>query len=397
MTTKVSSTLLANTAVTAGVYGGTTQIPVVRFDDQGRAIYAANVAIFDTTNANNITSGTLASARLATSGVSAGSYGSPTQYPVISVDSFGRVTGVTNQTVTTITNQTTFGVYSTYQTFSGTGSQTAFTLNQAISGANTIDVFIGGAFQLPGSANSWTATTNTLTFSNAPPSGTNNITVRYTNQPGAVALIDSTNDSSNTTSGRAATPLAVKTVNDYATAVASSANAIFTKTVSVTSPVTISGGLSPTVAMPAATALANGYMTSTYASKLDGIAASATNVTNTNQLTNGAGYVTSSGSVSYASSAGSAGSISSDGGLQNMTVNNIGTMAMGGFVSFGANQSITWNGGIGGGNIQIVYYVIYQYNTETGYQYDSAATTLPGSWRYLGGIHPGIGLFVRYA
>jgi hypothetical protein len=47
--------------------------------------------------------------------------------------------------------------------------------------------------------------------------------------------------------------------------------------------------------MAAATASVNGYMTSTYASKLDGIAAGATNVTNTNQLTNGAGFITSSG------------------------------------------------------------------------------------------------------
>jgi len=57
-----------------------------------------------------------------------------------------------------------------------------------------------------------------------------------------------------------------------------------------------------TISMAAATASANGYMTSTYASKLDGIAAGATNVTNTNQLTNGAGYITgiTSGNVTTA-------------------------------------------------------------------------------------------------
>ena len=43
-----------------------------------------------------------------------------------------------------------------------------------------------------------------------------------------------------------------------------------------------------------ATAGQNGYMSSTYAGKLDGIAAGATNVTNTNQLTNGAGYIVAS-------------------------------------------------------------------------------------------------------
>lgn len=62
-----------------------------------------------------------------------------------------------------------------------------------------------------------------------------------------------------------------------------------------TAPVVSSGGATPAISMAAATASVNGYMTSTYASKLDGIAAGATNVTNTNQLTNGAGYITSSG------------------------------------------------------------------------------------------------------
>ena len=120
-----------------------------------------------------------------------------------------------------------------------------------------------------------------------------------------------------------------------------------------TAPVVSSGGATPTISMAAATASVNGYMTSTYASKLDGIAAGAqvnvatnlsttangtsltvasstgtnasipaatttawgamtdedktkldgiatgaTNVTNTNQLTNGAGYITSSASIS---------------------------------------------------------------------------------------------------
>jgi hypothetical protein len=68
--------------------------------------------------------------------------------------------------------------------------------------------------------------------------------------------------------------------------------------VGATSPVVSSGGATPTISMPAATASANGYMTSAYASKLDGVAAGATNVTNTNQLTNGAGYITSSASIS---------------------------------------------------------------------------------------------------
>jgi hypothetical protein len=49
--------------------------------------------------------------------------------------------------------------------------------------------------------------------------------------------------------------------------------------------------------MAAASSGVNGYMTGAYATKLDGVATGATNVTNTNQLTNGAGYITSSGSI----------------------------------------------------------------------------------------------------
>lgn len=69
-----------------------------------------------------------------------------------------------------------------------------------------------------------------------------------------------------------------------------------------TAPVVSSGGSTPAISMPAATASINGYMTSTYAAKLDGIAAGATNVTNTNQLTNGANFVVSGGALGTPSS-----------------------------------------------------------------------------------------------
>lgn len=69
-----------------------------------------------------------------------------------------------------------------------------------------------------------------------------------------------------------------------------------------TAPVVSSGGTTPAISMAAATASVNGYMTSTYAAKLDGIAAGATNVTNTNQLTNGANFIASGGALGTPSS-----------------------------------------------------------------------------------------------
>lgn len=81
-------------------------------------------------------------------------------------------------------------------------------------------------------------------------------------------------------------------------------NAGAVTSVTGTAPVVSSGGTTPAISMAAATASVNGYMTSTYAAKLDGIAVGATNVTNTNQLTNGAGFITGSGNTT-----GSAGSL----------------------------------------------------------------------------------------
>ena len=63
--------------------------------------------------------------------------------------------------------------------------------------------------------------------------------------------------------------------------------------VGATAPIVSSGGTTPSLSIAAANSTTNGYMSSAYATKLDGIAAGATNVTNTNQLVNGAGYLTS--------------------------------------------------------------------------------------------------------
>lgn len=58
-----------------------------------------NVQNIDTTNASNISSGTLNSDRLPDSGVIEGSYGSETQVPIINVDSTGRITNIENEII----------------------------------------------------------------------------------------------------------------------------------------------------------------------------------------------------------------------------------------------------------------------------------------------------------
>lgn len=103
------------------------------------------------------------------------------------------------------------------------------------------------------------------------------------------------------------TGISAITVDAYGrvTSVTGSAGYITSAVTSVTgtAPVVSSGGSTPAISMAAANSTVNGYMTSIYAAKLDGIAAGATNVTNNNQLTNGAGYVTSSGVTSVTGTA----------------------------------------------------------------------------------------------
>ena len=62
------------------------------------------------------------------------------------------------------------------QTFSGTGAQTAFTLSSTPPSLNGITIFISGVAQYP--TTDYTYSGTTLTFTTAPPAGTNNISVR---------------------------------------------------------------------------------------------------------------------------------------------------------------------------------------------------------------------------
>lgn len=76
------------------------------------------------------------------------------------------------------------------QSFNGTGAQTAFTLSRAVSAVTDIEVVVNNVQQSPFDS-SYNISGATLTFSEAPSSGTNNIYVIFRDQP-VGSLVDPT-------------------------------------------------------------------------------------------------------------------------------------------------------------------------------------------------------------
>ena len=102
---------LANTAVTAGVYGTSTVVPQITVDAQGRITSVANVSISsggvgtvtNVATGTGLTGGPITSngtISLANTAVTAGNYGSGTQVAAITIDAQGRITGAANVAIT---------------------------------------------------------------------------------------------------------------------------------------------------------------------------------------------------------------------------------------------------------------------------------------------------------
>jgi hypothetical protein len=216
-------------------------------NDSGYVTSSGVTSVSGTTGRITSSGGATPTIDLATAGAGASAY--TTGISAITVDAYGRVTSVTGS-AGYVTSSGVTSVSATSPVVSSGGTTPTISMGAASSGVNG---YMTGAYatKLDGIAAGATNVTNTN---------------QLTNGAGFVT-------SSGVTS------------------------------VSATSPVVSSGGTTPTISMGAASSGVNGYMTGTYATKLDGIAAGATNVTNTNQLTNGAGFVTSSGVTSVSGTA----------------------------------------------------------------------------------------------
>jgi hypothetical protein len=92
--------------------------------------------------------------------------------------SFTLATGATSGDLIQAEVFSSLNIYSTItaETFNGTGSQTVFTMSAVPANSASLLVAISGVVQDP---TTYTVSSNTLTFSTAPPSGTGNVAVRY--------------------------------------------------------------------------------------------------------------------------------------------------------------------------------------------------------------------------
>ena len=95
----LNSARLPSSGVISGDYGSSTYIPSLSIDNYGRITSARSIP-YDTSNASNVTTGTLNVSRLPTTGITnVGTYGSSSSIPQITIDSYGRITSIIPYTV----------------------------------------------------------------------------------------------------------------------------------------------------------------------------------------------------------------------------------------------------------------------------------------------------------
>jgi hypothetical protein len=294
---------ITNTAVTANTYGSGSSVPVFSVNAQGQITSATPTAIAiavaavsglaasattDTTNASNITSGTLGTLRLS------GSYTGITGVGTLAA---GTWNGTAIATIYGGTGQTSYAVgdlvYADTTTTIAKLSDVAVGNALISGGVNSAPSYgkIGLATHVSGIlpvANGGTGATDAAGIRTAAGATTVGGNLFTLTNPSAITFPQF--NANNTVSALDAA--------SFRTAIGAGTGSGTVTSVTGTAPVVSSGGTAPAISMAAASSGVNGYMTGVYATKLDGIATGATNVTDTNQLTNGAGFITSSGSIS---------------------------------------------------------------------------------------------------
>jgi hypothetical protein len=322
----LNSARLPNSGVVAGTYGTASNSASVTVDAKGRVTSASNTPIAissgavsglaasattDTTNASNISSGTLNQARLPLSGVTAGSYGSASTSASVTVDDKGRVTAASSNpiaisagAVSGLAASATTDTTNATNISSGTLSATRLPASGVSAGSYTnsnVTVDSTGRITSISSGSSGGSGTVTNVSGTAPIQVVNGTTTP------SVSISAATTAAAGSMS--AADKLKLDGIASGATA-----NTGTVTNVTGVAPIQVATGTStPSVSISNATVSAAGAMSAADKTKLDGIATGAT--ANTGTVTSVAtgtgltgGPITSSGTISLDNTAVTAGS-----------------------------------------------------------------------------------------
>ncbi len=377
-TTSIALTL-ANTTVTPGTYGSTTLVPVVTVDSKGRITSVTTAAIsgsltFTGDITGTGTTGTSTAMTLAASGVTAGTY------TKVTVDTKGRVTVGASATTSDISEGTnlyytdarvlTYLTANTYATQSYVGTQIANLVASAPATLNTLNELATALGNDPNFATTVSTSigtkvpqTRTITINGTALdlSADRTFTIAagvtsFNTRQGAITL-----SSSDVTGALGFTPYNSTNPSGYITSSALSSY-VPTSGYSFGTAFTLGTMYVGTGAQATVSSLlgvySNGYAYIFGAAAVQSFLglgslaySSATIPTNNNQLTNGAGYITSSGSISgNAATATSAGTVTGS-----STVNGYLTLATNWGVSpytsaltiIGTHPSMTFRGSNG--------------------------------------------------
>ena len=295
---------LATSGVTAGTYGSSSAIPAITVDAKGRITSASTSAIDSTSVSNGGESVSVSSGGQITSSANhdfdAG----------IDVTGNITVTGTVDGRDVATDGSKLDGIES-----GATADQTAAEIRTLVESASNSNVFTDADHsKLNGIAAGTEVNVAT------------NLSVSTTTTTNTIASSTGTNATIGEATGSAA-GLMSTAHHDKLDGIASGAQVNVATNLGVSrnsTSVTITSSTGNNTSISEATGSNAGVMTSSMHDKLDGIATNANRITNNNQITNGAGYITSSGNTS-----GTAGGLS---GTPNITV---GTISCGNITSSG--------------------------------------------------------------
>jgi hypothetical protein len=135
----------------AGELSVNTSNSTIRVHDGSTAGGSELATVASTSNATNLTTGTLNSARLPTSGVAAATYGNATNIPSITVDALGRITSASNVAISaTVANTQITGLITSGQIASVANTQITGTITAAqLQNTGVTATTYGGASSIP--------------------------------------------------------------------------------------------------------------------------------------------------------------------------------------------------------------------------------------------------------